>query len=211
MQTITITVAKAIFSFGLTVGLALAQSSEVPPAAAESAVNGTIEKELQELHANMLKAYEGNIDALIPYLHPDILVTWQDGVVSKGPEEVRKYYQNTMQGPRSVVYKVTGNPVVEERRIFGDQIVSIGNMNDTFVLRNRKNEALKFNSRFSSLVVRHEGKLKLAGMHMSVNALDNPITNAAVSSLKKVEAVVGITGLVLGLVLGRLSVRKRDS
>ncbi len=180
--------------------------AETPP---QVSADSAIENELNELRLNMLKAYEGNIADLLPYLHPDIVVTWQDGEVSKGPDGVKKYYQGKMEGPNRVVAKVTGNPVVEDRRIFGDQIVSFGNMNDTFVLLGKEDEPLQFNSRFSSLVVRHEGKLKLAGMHMSVNAFDNPITDYAAAAVKKLAIFAGLGALVVGLILGRLTAPKK--
>ena len=169
----------------------------------------SIEDELSGLRQSMLDAYQGNIDGLMPYLHPDIIVTWQDGVVSKGPEGVREYLRGKLVGPDSIVVKVSGNPKVMDRTIFNDHILSFGNMNDTFVLRGQEDQPLNFNSRFSSYVTRHEGKLKLAGMHMSVNAFDNPITSYAIASVKKLMIMVGLGAMIFGFIIGRISARKR--
>lgn len=173
----------------------------------ESSVS--IDQELELLRNSLMKAYEGNIEELMNYLHPEIIVTWQDATVSRGHSEIREYYKDKMQGPDSVVLKVSGNPVVEDRVVFGDKIISFGKMNDTFILRGEEDQPLDFNSRFSSYVIRHEGTLKLAGMHMSVNAFNNPVTTYAIGAVKKIAIIAALIALVSGFFLGRVSSRKR--
>ena len=174
-----------------------------------------LEEELKSLKESMLAAYEGNVEGLREHLHPEVVVTWQDATVSKGPDGVIQYLKKKLEGPNRVVAEVRGNPKVEERRIFDTHIVSFGNMNDTFTLMGKEtimgeeSAPIEFNSRFSSIVIRHEGKLKLAGMHMSVNAFNNPVTDYAAQVFKKIAIFAGLATLIVGFLLGRVTGKKR--
>lgn len=179
-----------------------------PPAAAfaqeaESPAAPSLE-ELRELRDALLEDFQNNdFDALLEHVHPDAVVTWQNGEVSRGHDEVKAYHERMTQGPNSIVVAVKGNPVVESRKVFDNHVISFGHMNDEFQLRGQ-DEPLKLDSRFSAWVVRHEGALKLAGLHLSVDAFENPVNEALMSSLKSYAIGGAIVLLAGGFLLGWL-------
>ena len=162
------------------------------------------QEELVELRNALVKAFESrNIDEMLTHVHPEIVVTWQNADVTRGHDEVRAYFNKMLSGPQSVVVAAKGNPEIESRKAFGNHIVSFGHMNDELTLRG-ESEPLRFDSRFSSLIVRHEGKVKLAGLHLSLNAFDNPVNKFAMDALKRYGVLGGLGILVVGFLLGFL-------
>ena len=72
--------------------------------------------------------------------------------MSKGPAEVKAFYNRMMVGDGAVVDSVSAAPVVEGRALNGDTSISYGRMNDTFKLK----DGMEFHldSRFSAWLVR---------------------------------------------------------
>lgn len=137
--------------------------------------------EILQLKNSLLEAFlSQDINKTLDYLHPDILVTWQNAEVSKGHEQVRAYTKRMMEGPNRVVEKVEANPQAEARMYLQDSVISIGKMNDTFFLAGEK-KPLVLDSRYSAVLVRHDGKLKIAQIHFSVNAFNNNVCSLMVT------------------------------
>src|SRR5262245_65744305 len=67
---------------------------------------------------------KGDVDRLISHLDPDIVITWQNGEVSRGPDGVKAYYNKMMTGENRIVQKLSAEPVVDDRHIYGDWAVS---------------------------------------------------------------------------------------
>src|SRR5215207_7681082 len=77
---------------------------------------------------------KGDLDRLLSHLDPDVVITWQNAEVCRGPGDVRAYYAKMMTGPERRVEKVSSDPKVDGRHVYGDWAVSWGRMNDHFVL-----------------------------------------------------------------------------
>ena len=166
-------------------------------------------EQINSLRTSLVQAFEArDIEGMLKNTHPDIMVTWQNGEVSHGQVEVRKFIDRMLTGPTSIVEKVTGNPVVEGRKHFGDQIISYGHMNDEFVLRG-ESSPLRFDSRFSALLIKDKERYVLAGLHLSANAFENPVVAAMFSRLSKLGFLVFIAGCALGVVITVVLQKKR--
>src|SRR5207237_1068932 len=78
--------------------------------------------ELRALRDAMKEAFnKKDIDALLKHLHPDVIVTWQNGEVSKGPGAVREYYKRMLVGNNSVLVDVQADPEVTDLSLlFGE-------------------------------------------------------------------------------------------
>ena len=167
-------------------------------------------KEIKEIRDGMIDALNKNdMEKELTYLHPEIIVTWANGEVSHGPKEVKAYCDRMLNGPGKIVEKITANPEIEGRKLYGPNVlISYGNLRDTFKLTDGKEFTL--NSRFSSLLVRENGKWLLKGFHASANVFDNEIQTIIV---KKVALWTGIgaavVGLVIGFIAGRATGKKR--
>jgi ketosteroid isomerase-like protein len=145
---------------------------------------------------------KGDVDRLLSHLDPDVVVTWQNGEVCRGPGEVRKYYDRMMTGPNRVVANLSVSPVVDDRHVYGDWAVSWGNLHDAYVLNDGKEFTL--DSRFTASIARRGSEWKVTSFHASVNAFENPILGIAA---KKAGIWAGIIAGVIGLLLGALAGR----
>src|SRR5689334_21757485 len=104
---------------------------------------------INHLRTELVDAFnKGDDDRLLSHLDPDVVVTWQNGEVCRGPQAVRAYYNKMMTGPDKRVEKVSADPKVDDRHVYGDWAVSWGKMNDHFVLTDGSQLAL--DSRFTA-------------------------------------------------------------
>lgn len=153
---------------------------------------------------------KGDLDRLLAHLDPDVVITWQNGEVCRGPDAVRAYYEKMMKGPDRRVEKVSADPKVDDRHVYGDWAVSWGSMNDRFVLTDGSDLAM--NSRFTATIARRGDVWKVTSFHASVNAFDNPILGYAAKKAGTWAMVIGVVaGLVLGLIVGIMIQRRRRS
>lgn len=161
-------------------------------------------KHLDELRHGLVEAFNHrDIDALLRYLDPNVVVVWQNGEINHGPEAVRQYYNRMMV--QGVVKSVSFDPVVQGRACHGNICVSVGTLQDTFTLSDGK--VLPLNSRWSATVLKSEdGNWKIAAFHASANVFDNPVINIAA---RKVGMIAGGGGFLLGLIAGALLFRRR--
>ena len=164
-----------------------------PPSAS---VDATVA--ITTLREGLVDAFvKADLDRLLTFLDPDIIVTWQNAEVCRGPEAVRAYYQRMMTGPNRVVREVKAAPEVTGRHVYGDWAISWGNLRDHFVLTDGSD--LPLNTVFTATIARRGDRWLVRGFHASVNAFENPILGLAI---KKTALRVGLAALLAGVVLG---------
>src|SRR5687768_7568078 len=55
---------------------------------------------INKLRTELVDAFnKADVERLLSHLDGDVVVTWQNGEVSRGPGGVREYYQKMMSGP----------------------------------------------------------------------------------------------------------------
>jgi len=178
------------------------QTTQAAPDAEATRAIGVLRTELVDAFN------KGDLDRLLSHLDPDCVVTWQNAEVCRGPEAVRAYYNKMMTGPQRRVEKVSADPVVDDRHIYGDWAVSWGHMRDHFVLTD--GSELPFDSRFTATLVRRGEEWKVASFHLSVNAFDNPILRTVAHKMATWAGVIaGVIGLIVGLLCGWILSRGR--
>jgi ketosteroid isomerase-like protein len=167
-----------------------------PVAPAQAATNET-EQAINQLRTGLVDSFNrGDIDGLISFLDTNVIVTWQNGEISRGPAEVKAYYQRMMAGDKPIVSKVTAAPRVEGRELHDNWCVSWGNLNDSFELTDGRK--LDFNSRFTATLVKRGDRWLVSAYHASINAFQNPVLTLAV---KKTAITTSALGAGLGIVL----------
>jgi len=161
----------------------------------------------------VIEAYRKNdIEGILTFCHPNVVVTWQNGEVSKGPGEIRDYINKMMSGPNSVVKELKAEPTVDDKSIIyhDNTAFAYGKMNDEYLLRDGMN--FKLNSRWSATLVKEGDRWLIAGFHASANVFDNEILHMA---LKKVTWWAGgvslVIGLIAGLIIARLLSRRANA
>jgi len=169
--------------------------SPAPDAAAEAGIN--------QLRTGLADSFaKADINGMVSYLAPDAVVTWQNGEISHGPEEVRAYYNRMMKGDKPIVKEVMASPEVLGRHFYGDWAVSWGNLHDHFILNDGRD--LVLNSVFTITTAKRGDRWLVTGYHASVNAFDNPVLGLAIG---KVSLWAGLGGALAGIVLAFIGCR----
>ena len=160
--------------------------------------------ELRAFRTAVVEAIKtGDIDAAIKYVHPDVVVTWQNNEVCRGHAGLREFFER-MGKNAFKSYKVEPTPDDLTILYGGDTGISFGHSVGSYELMGKEFE---FDNRWSATLVKENGNWLLASYHVSLNALDNPILGAA----KKALYAVGGAGVAVGAILGFLIGRRKKA
>ena len=160
--------------------------------------------ELRKLRDGALDALNrGDVDTLVGFLHPNVVVTWQNAEVSRGRDAVRAYYTRMMSGPDKKVESFSTALKVDELTILygGDTGIAFGSSEDHFKLTSGRDFVLQ--DRWTATVVKEDGHWLLAAVHMSANLFDNPLLHFAESMGYWMAGGGVLLGLVAGFFLAR--------
>lgn len=187
----------------------LAQAPATPDAAPAAApdADAAAHDELRALKAAAVDAVgKRDLDALSALLAPDVVVTWANAEVSRGPEQVRAYVKRMLEGSARIVKEFRTEVTVDALTVLygGDTGVSYGGSVDSFELAAGKKFTLE--SRWSATLVKRDGKWLIASFHTSPNLFDNPLLAAA----KRSALFAGLGGFLLGGAAGFLLARTRS-
>jgi len=164
--------------------------------------------EIRAVRDGLLGAIKAkDVDALMKFLHPDIVLTSQDGNEQKAirkHEGVRDYIARQLTGPNAYIKSIQPNVTVDDLTILhGDSTgVAFGNSKDHYVLANGSESDLA--TRWSATLVKHEGAWKIASLHYSTNLFDNPVLEALKKMMYWVGGIAAGVGLLLGMLVMRL-------
>lgn len=161
--------------------------------------------ELRTMRDGLLAAMnKGDIEAQLPFLHPNVVITWHNAEVSRGTDGVRAYLQKQFSGPTKQVDKFSVEAKVDELSILygGDTAIAFGSADEKFVLKSGRTFALT--GRWSATMVKENGKWLIANLHASDNIFDNPLLN----QFKGIMPWVGGSSLIMGMLLGWLVARR---
>lgn len=155
--------------------------------------------ELRALRTEVLAAItEGKFDKLLDYVHPNVVVTWQNHEVCRGHKGLTDF-MNRMGKDAFKSYKVPPTPD-EPSILYGDDTaLSFGRTVAQYKILGKEFEVT---SRWTATLVKDKGRWLLAGYHVSANALDNPLLNSAKNALYWVGGIAIVLGLVIGWVIG---------
>jgi len=176
------------------------------PASAHAQLPATPEdpahNELRTLRTQVLDAIKaGDVERTLTYVHPNVVVTWQNQEVCRGQQGLRDFY-NRMGKDAFRGYK--DEPTPDELTILygGDTGISFGRSVASYRVLGKEYE---FTNRWSATLVKENGRWLLASYHVSNDTLDNPLVNIAKQSLYWVGGI----GFVVGLACGVLVMRRR--
>jgi ketosteroid isomerase-like protein len=164
--------------------------------------------ELRMLRTNVLEAIKKqDIQAVLQNLHSNAVITWQNGAVNRGHQGTKEFFErmgkNAFRG-----YKVPPTPDDLTMLYGGDAGVVFGYSVGEYSLLGK---SFEFTNRWTATVVKENDRWLLAGYHVSLNALDNPILNTAKNSLFVASGICLVIGLLVGLVIGRSAKRAAQS
>ncbi len=166
--------------------------------------------ELRKLRDDVLAAIQrGDYDAIMPYLHPNVVFTAMNGQVCRGPQEVRAYFDKMLKGPDAIVKSVRLEVEVDRLTdLYGNTGVAFGSSNDHYTLTNGMD--FPVHTRWTCALVRENGKWLITAFHSSANVFDNPIMDRAKQGAKLTWGGLGlVVGLLAGALLGAALGRRR--
>lgn len=152
---------------------------------------------------------EKDISKILPFIHPNAVVTFANAEAVRGPEGVANYLKRMLDGPNKIVNKFGTTISVDELTILyggGTVGISFGGSDDFFELT----EGISFHSksRWTATLVKEKGKWMIASAHVSMNLFDNPLLTAAKNSMYWVASFTFLLGLLLGFLSTRLFSKK---
>jgi uncharacterized protein (TIGR02246 family) len=190
---------------GLFTGLTFAQ-----PSTTSTENKNAIHDELRALNTGITKAMnENNVEGILSFVHSNVVFTTMNGDVARGHQAIRDYYAKMMTGSNKVVEKVTVNFLADELTILyqADSVgVCYGKTQDNYVLAD--GTKLDLSARWTATFAKENGKWLVVAFHYSTNMFDNPVLDR-LKNLLRVLSIGGIVvGLVLGIVIGRKTVKR---
>lgn len=159
-------------------------------------------EELRAVKKGVEEAYQKrDIDAILKYLHPNVVLTWQNSQTMHGHKGMREFYERMMVGDKSVVVNIDSKAEVDALSILygGDTAVAFGSLDDHFKLRDGMEFDLK--SRWTATLVKEDGRWQIVGFQVGTNMFDNGVLELIV---KKVSYLMGGSALALGILVGLL-------
>lgn len=163
--------------------------------------------ELRALGKTLIDGIEkGDMDLIEPLLHPNVVVTWQDGQVCKGPAAIRKFYDDMAAKSKKTFQGYKVRPTADEPTILYSNAtagVVYGHNVGRFFLVGKEFE---MPNRWTATMTKENGKWLLTSYHVSMNVLDNPLLNAVKMIAMVGVPVAAILGVLIGWTLGK---RKR--
>src|SRR5688572_23729767 len=175
-------------------------AQNTPPSSNEDAATA-----INRLREGLVTSFKkGDIDTLLTYLDTDVVVTWQNGEVCRGPDAVRAFYQRMMKGEKPVVREIKSEPEVIGRQLHGDVAISWGNLHDHFVLTDGSD--LPFNSVFTASIAKRGDRWLVTAFHTSVNVFENPVLGYAMKRAALWAGIIaGVIGLLVGVIVTRVA------
>jgi len=204
--------ARWILALGSTLCLLPLASGQPPEKPAEQPAHA----ELRAVREALIDAFKKrDLDGILKHLHKNVVVTWQNGEVSRGHDGVKAYYDKTMVGDKSIVVDVKAAPEVTELSVlYGGEnphtAVAYGKLSDTYKLRDGMD--FPMNSLWSATLVKEDGRWQIVDYHASTNVFESPVTKIAVQKSMLTAGLAGLgLGAIIGILLAVLLVRLRPN
>lgn len=207
----------------LTVTTVAAQDPAPPPASAgvPATEQETTHAELRKLRDDIIAAWaKHDVDALLTHVAPDVVVTWQNGELSRGHAGVRKFYQEVMGDRNPLISDIDSTLNVDELSIlYGDDTaIAFGSIHDDITFKRSVARApfmgsgrMSLDSRWTATVVKMDGQWKIAAYHVSLDAFSNPLLAKAIEVGRGLALLAGACGLVAGAFIAWLILRRRPA
>lgn len=181
-----------------------------------------VHNSLRQVRDQIMESWQHrDIDAVLSHVDPNIVVTWQDGAVNRGPDAIRAFYKEMLVGEQSVLADIQSTLTVDTLSILhgSDTAIAYGSVHDNMTFRHPvgasllgAGKMLALDSRWTATLVRKEGEWKLASYHVSANLFSNPVMDLVSKGAARVGGLIGfVSGAVVVLLFGWLLRRRRTS
>ncbi len=173
-----------------------------------------IHNALRTLRDSSLEALAaGDFTALEAHIHPNVVVTAENGTLVRGRDAVRAFYLETLVAPDSYLeaFEVSDFEVDELSILYGDDTaIAFGSANLHYVPRS--GDPLSESARWTAVVTRDGDAWQIASFQTTVDFTSSRLLERAVTGIGwYAGAGGGALGLVLGLLRGLFWARRRGT
>lgn len=178
-------------------------------ASAPMAQDGPVHDEIRAMRDGAIAAFlERDKAAFLSHFHETVLFTAMDNEVVRGVAAADAYYDRMLVGSESLVENLEVDFAVDELTTLylnDTQGIAAGDMTAGFQMR----AGLEFSVplRWTAAMVKEGDVWKVTALHFSANMFDNPLDNALRDYVWWIVAAVAVLGLLIGLIVGRVSKR----
>jgi ketosteroid isomerase-like protein len=180
------------------------QAPTPAPAAGEEADHEALRR-LKTAYEDAVR--NNQIDTLSGYFHPDFHGVMVTGRAVNSFADVQQFWRDIrgLMGEGGS-YTTTVNP--ERSVILGDIALARGTTND--VVRNSSGHEYRFTTLWTATLQREGGSWKIRTLQGTMDPIGNPfVQEIAKGTVLRYSSAASLTGLVLGLLLGRVWQRRR--
>jgi ketosteroid isomerase-like protein len=186
-----------------------------PGSAAEA--NEATHTELRALRDGVTAAFnklgasgrEEDLEPLLQYVHKDVVLNAMNGVRAIGHNGIRQYFRQTMAGPNRTVQSVRHQFTADAlSTLYGDDTaIAYGSTVGHYSLTGGMDFSV--NAIWLCTMVKEGGKWQIAAFQFAPSIFDNPIAHGLERTMYWAAGIAGLVGIVLGVVLGRMSKRNK--
>ena len=163
----------------------------------------------------MLADIEAGINAqdfskIKDHLHKDVIITFQNAELTKGVDGAEAYMKKMFEGSSAILKSFSTKATVDQPAIFyGNTAVSAGYTNESYHFT----DGLGFDlyTRWSTTLLKDNGKWKVIALHFSNNLFDNAILGQANKSNYIYAAGGLVVGIILMLIVSSIFRKKRNA
>jgi ketosteroid isomerase-like protein len=176
------------------------------------------EKDREQLRA-MKAVYEkavneNNLELLKPMIRDDFsFVTFTDSEFDRRRDDFSKF-KSDWNETRNKLLK-GGSYTVEllpERSLILNDLVAIARGDSKNLIKRGDGKEFSFSAKWTAICVKEGGEWKVLRAHNSLNPFENPLIKDAVQSmLAKTSAISGLIGLVVGVVITWILMKKKPN
>lgn len=189
----------ALFLFA-SAALSMPATAQVPP------TNPAAHVELRAVKDRLVAAVNKKDEAaLLAELDPKVSFTAMNNETFHGTDGAKAYFHRMLVGSSRVVEDMSLSATPDDLAILysGDSAaVATGTSNAHFKIMGRKEFDVPL--RWTATLVKNDNGWKVASAHFSANMFDNPIMNEIKHLTWWIAGGVGLLGLLIGWLLGRM-------
>ena len=150
-----------------------------------------------------------SVDRMVTQMAPEATVTWLNGEVSRGHEEIKAYYNRMVRGEKRILDRyVTAAKLGAPAKFYGNGEVAVadGTTEDEFFPVSRG--PFRLSSNWTATCAKIDGQWKVVALHLSSNVFTNPLLDEVKGVVWYAAAGALAGGFVLGWLMSRLRRRK---
>ena len=150
-----------------------------------------------------------SVDRMVTQMAPQATVTWLNGEVSRGHEQIKEYYNKMVKGEKRILDKyTTAAKVAAPAKFFGNGEVAVadGTTEDEFFPVSRG--PFRLSSNWTATCAKIDGQWKVVALHLSSNVFTNPLIDEAKGAVWYAASGCLAGGFVLGWIMARFRRRK---